>query len=1392
MVARSARRGCGTRRTRFGSLTSLGRLHLHNNLLTGPIPAQLASLTRLTALSLARNDLTGAIPAGLADLSNLATLDLRDNPFIWPPPSGLSRPRAGLTAQLPGIGWWVPATPTAVSAEPADGALRVTWTQPGAGTDNYVDTYTLHHRRSGTTGDYVSTTVLARGPAAEVSGLSGGVAYDVYVTAANSRGTSPPSATVTGTPRTATETPRVEGAQGSPGFSDVSSSSVHYPAIAALANADTFGVDGIFQRTLCGTNKFCPRSPVLRRVMAVWLTRALDGVEPSATTGGFDDVPAARWWNPHVKRLVDLGVTSGCSARRFCPDSAVTRAQMAVFLVKAFSIPNAGPAGFADVPSTNSAYGSINALYASGITLGCSQVGNVRRYCPNDSVTRDEMATFISRACTRYPSTCTYDDPPTVVPPVVQPPVPHKPTDVKVRPSPGTAIVTWKPASTGPAATSWQVHYSHTVHETLPLPRDVTVRQTRDVASASVPSGGLIIRGLTPSTEYTITVQGLNSNGAGTASDAVTVSTPPPAVRLVALEITQGLQNWNGEAPRVKLPDGKIRLDKIHLVKGKTTVVRAFLEPTSGKNTTVNVKLYATSGGRTFGPVSLVNADSHPGGAPSRFNPNTFTTSTGVIARRGELDASANFELHAGTPNDEHWIGDADDAPSVAPHRVTYRLEVDEGVICDEALATVDTCTASVEFIGVKQPRVRIVGIKIPNDSRETQLIDPHSEPTREHLIEQAERIESLMPIPRLRYELIRYNQVLNPAPSQEGLKALLDDLLAARTNDGDTSAYLGVMLGSTAGGSAGSIPSNVAVWYTGGIDGTNDTGSARNRGSHEFGHVIGEYHAAYKDYNDDDYNPRTMWLTICSGIPHDPDKNKRPRTAGTGAVKFDYIDVERKAPEWHEPNAAFLGPMMGTVTDDAKIWGFDTRFVDGSNPRLAVINPSEVHSVMSYCRGTSGSQRRWIDAFYHQRFIAKINAIDWEVGPGGSATGSSLPGQVAFFSGHLTLASDGSASNVTVRPAFTFAPSVKPLASSAGDYLLELLAADGRVLRSVTFGAHAAMADYGGSGPAPQDSEFWVLHVADPPDYAKYRISRRSKKIAEVTLSAAAPTVTITSPTAGQVLSGDTVEFSWSGSDPDGDDLSYLVQYSVDGGATYETIAVNHSSATMTLDRGSLPGSSRARLRVVASDGARSATAESAVFSVPQNPPEVFIRSPAAGAVYGGLVSISLRATAYDTEDGGLDASAIRWSSSIDGSLATGGRAYINTGDLSVGTHVITASAADSSSLTGSATVTVTVHATNDPPAAVDDSAFTTAGRTVSIDVTANDTDNVGDIDASTLRIVTPPALGTATIAATGTAARIEYTSTTSGFDVLIYEICDSAGQCATAEVTIIVSEGF
>ena len=63
-------------------------------------------------------------------------------------------------------------------------------------------------------------------------------------------------------------------------------------------------------------------------------------------------------------------------------------------------------------------------------------------------------------------------------------------------------------------------------------------------------------------------------------------------------------------------------------------------------------------------------------------------------------------------------------------------------------------------------------------------------------------------------------------------------------------------------------------------------------------------------------------------------------------------------------------------------------------------------------------------------------------------------------------------------------------------------------------------------------------------------------------------------------------MEFTWTGSDADGDTLSYTVQYSIDGGVNYKTIALGHNSTRLLRDRRSLAGSARARIRVIASDG--------------------------------------------------------------------------------------------------------------------------------------------------------------------------------------------------------------
>ena len=73
--------------------------------------------------------------------------------------------------------------------------------------------------------------------------------------------------------------------------------------------------------------------------MAVWISRAVGLTpEPSSASSRFSDVDADMWWAPHVEVLADLRIVSGCgtSPARFCPNDAVTRGQMATTLVRAF------------------------------------------------------------------------------------------------------------------------------------------------------------------------------------------------------------------------------------------------------------------------------------------------------------------------------------------------------------------------------------------------------------------------------------------------------------------------------------------------------------------------------------------------------------------------------------------------------------------------------------------------------------------------------------------------------------------------------------------------------------------------------------------------------------------------------------------------------------------------------------------------------------------------------------------------------------------------------------------------------------------------------------------------------------------------------------------------
>ena len=83
-------------------------------------------------------------------------------------------------------------------------------------------------------------------------------------------------------------------------------------------------------------------NPVLREEIAVFLLRAKHGAsyQPPPATGMYADVPTGYWAAAWIEQLSREGIGGGCATtpRNYCPKNAVTRDQMAVFLVRAFGL----------------------------------------------------------------------------------------------------------------------------------------------------------------------------------------------------------------------------------------------------------------------------------------------------------------------------------------------------------------------------------------------------------------------------------------------------------------------------------------------------------------------------------------------------------------------------------------------------------------------------------------------------------------------------------------------------------------------------------------------------------------------------------------------------------------------------------------------------------------------------------------------------------------------------------------------------------------------------------------------------------------------------------------------------------------------------------------------
>jgi hypothetical protein len=327
-------------------------------------------------------------------------------------------------------------------------------------------------------------------------------------------------------------------------------------------------------------------------------------------------------------------------------------------------------------------------------------------------------------------------------------------------------------------------------------------------------------------------------------------------------------------------------------------------------------------------------------------------------------------------------------------------------------------------------------------------------------------------------------------------------------------------------------------------------------------------------------------------------------------------------------------------------------------------------HDFMSYCSD------QWISDQNYERLYAEIREI--EAVQASASRNTVFAGDWWLVQGGLHTDGNGGAISHAERLNIVSTLGER----TAGAYAIQLLRADGAVLAAYPFTPQEGLHD----APTLQFTELVtnvqgtsalrIVRVADGVEMARRNISPHPPVVSNVTLPA---------PVSAAAMS---LSLTWSATDADGDLLSYDVYYSLDGGATLLPLQLGLPQPAATVDIERLPGGT-AIFRVVATDGANTAFADSAPFVMPQRAPAVRIDSPAEGATIRFGQSLNFIGYALDPQDGPLGGDSLTWR--IDGEIVATGEVYEAT-LLPVGVHQVTLTAVNGAGISASATITVAV----------------------------------------------------------------------------------------------------
>jgi len=669
--------------------------------------------------------------------------------------------------------------------------------------------------------------------------------------------------------------------------------------------------------------------------------------------------------------------------------------------------------------------------------------------------------------------------------------------------------------------------------------------------------------------------------------------------------------------------------NSVPLIEGKRTIVRAHLESTGSQPVHIQARLEGVRDGAEL-----------PGSPLSAINAGGWIlASTNAVERRGTLDDSLNFDLPSS------WLSGT----------VRLRLVWDTGCLVGREPAELGgqagDCAVVVTFTPQPVPTVEFLCTTWTETSGVTHTVDPGEVPAF------AERLAAIWPIRGSTVLTSPYTVAAVGEPETcsfadllEG-KALMDWAEAVLAGHGDVPPLLYGIIANGTDGCAADIPSRAAcgrlppnpahfdIWLQ----------------PHESAHCMGQSHPV----------DARLGLT-----PAGDAQGTCGEPADAGTPPFPYLFDEIT------PTGTVTWPYLGPMAagEEALIYGLDSL-------HMSVMEPQHHFELMSYCDYVR-KEYVWISVATYNALRTSIAA---RFGTIARALHTVTSTDYFLIRGEL----DRDTGAVAWWPILPVRGTANPAPPVPGEYLLELRDAAGTLLSQVPFALITPSPDPPCSAPRPGRIRLAVL--ADE-QIREITVRHNDQVLSTRTASPRHPELTILRPRGGEALTGAVVRLQWEASDPDGDPLTYTVQFSADGGDRWEVLDLDLSSTWCDVDLRRLKGTSQGRIRVIASDSFNSSTAVSDLFTVRNHAPEIRVTSPPADSLFSGRQVIRFAAVAQDREDGSVTGTNLVWTSDLDGPLGTGEVLHREAADLSRGTHRITVTATDAAGESRSASVPFTI----------------------------------------------------------------------------------------------------